>query len=816
MLDVVSLIAGAVMALALGIVIYTQRERINALRSSAARGVVTARRRLSRSLDARYREAVIKLANSWHLAGHLVPLEQVAVLPRFYTLPGPHDPLEGEGATPGYDGPLNLLPLTPDWPQAIGPYQVPGIKLEHLLRAGDSIALLGLPGSGRSVALALIAVLVARQTDPEQEGGLLRERRLPLLIHLADVNLSQEFLGPEPDLLDPLLDAAGAQLRGIASPALNAIRKQFAGGGGLILLDAWDELPLERRMQVVEWLRQLLISYPGNQIVVVGSPRGYQPLLELGLVPVFIMPWGNAEYNELARLWADAWPLIGGTHKEPAPHPDGETIRQAIRGNRSRSPLDATLRVWATFAHDDPGLGQVGWYRAYVERVIGAPEMRPALDRVAEQWLSSSTMLGIGLEAVAAQVDAARAALPRASLSTPDFIFAVTSQARILTEHVGRRVTFTQPVVGAYLAAEALKDAPFRPGLLDESNPLNDLVMPFLAQLGDIRPYVEERLAAPPTVNQDGLLALAAWIAEADPRAAWRGEVFKRLTQLFLSPAEFPLVRERAMAALVASRDRNVGFIFRQGLRSEDPRVRVLSALGIGALGDPELLVILGEALGDPQPAVEAAVALALGALGTKAALNYMLQTLLSGRDMARRAVAEMLAANNVAGEGYDILREAMQEPDPQTRRAAIAGLQILGAEWVYSILDQAQKRDDQWVVRNAASTALEALRHPIEGVSRPPLPEEADWLVVWLAERDQAIEPGPRAVSQLIRALQEGDESTRLAAAEWLGALSLVEGVTPLYAALRDANSAVRDAAYRALGRISQSTGHALPGVIG
>jgi HEAT repeat protein len=815
-MDILSLIAGAIMALALGILIYTQRGRISMLRSTATRGVATARRHLSRGLDARYRDAVIRLANGWHLAGHLVPLERIAVLPRFYVPPRTYDPLEGDETTAGYDGPLNLLPLTPDWPHAIAPYQVPGLKLENVLRAGDNVALLGLPGSGRTTALALIGLLVARQTDPNQEGGLIRDRRLPLLIRLPDVDLSQGALGPDPDPLDPLLNAAVAQLRGIASAALGSIRKQFAGGGGLILMDSWDELPPQRQMQIVDWLRQLMSHYPGNQFAIAGSPRGYKPLIELGMAPVFLMPWGNAEYNELARLWAEAWPEIAGTAKEPAPTPDTDTMRQAIRGNRSRSPLEATLKLWATFAQDDPGVGQVGWFRAYVERAIGAREMRPALERVAEQWLAATESVGLSVEALTLQVDAARNALARASLSTPDFIFAVTSQSHILNEHAGRRVTFGQPLVGAYLAAEALKAEPFRESLLDESNPLNDLIMPFLAQLTDVTPYVEARLAAPVTINRDGVLALAAWAADADPRAAWRGEVFKRLTQLFLSPSEFPMVRERTMAALVASRDRNVGYIFRTGLQNDDPRIRILSALGIGALGDPELLVTLGEALNDPQPSVETAVALALGGLGTKAALNYMLQLLLSGRETSRRAVAEMLATGNIAGEGYDILREAMAEPDPLTRRSAIYGLQLIFADWVYPMLDTAQKRDDQWLVRNAAATALEAMRHPVEGVpNRPRLPEESDWLVVWLAERDQAIEPGPRAVAQLIRALQEGDELTRQAAAESLGALALVEGVTPLYSALRDTNSAVRDAAYRALGQISHSTGHGLPSVI-
>src|SRR5512134_929052 len=100
------------------------------------RFIAATRERLSRSVDTRYREAVIQQANSWHVAGHLIPLEQIAVLPRFYSLPQPYNPLEGEPE--GYNGPLNLLPLTPDWPQAIAAYQLPGIPLERVLRGPDN------------------------------------------------------------------------------------------------------------------------------------------------------------------------------------------------------------------------------------------------------------------------------------------------------------------------------------------------------------------------------------------------------------------------------------------------------------------------------------------------------------------------------------------------------------------------------------------------------------------------------------------------------------------------------------------------------
>ncbi|HEC22395.1 MAG TPA: HEAT repeat domain-containing protein, partial [Chloroflexi bacterium] len=577
----------------------------------------------------------------------------------------------------------------------------------------------------------------------------------------------------------------------------------------------WDELPPARRRQVAAWLQVLMTAYPGNKLVVAGPVRGYRPLQEIGLAPVFLMPWSASEFAELGRLWAAAWPEIGGTPREPALEPEPDLVRLAIRGNRSRSPLDATLKLWATFAGDDPGEGRQGWYSAYVNRIIPAPELRGALEQAAEMILSSEEeAIGLSIAEFTRLVDQAREESGGRTVRTPDFIYTITNETHLLTEHPGKRLSFTQPVIGAYLAAEALREAPFREELLARES-FNTLVMPFLSQMQDVTPYVQRLLGEGNTILKEDWLYLAAWATDASLKAPWRGEAFKRMAQLLLAPVQFPLTRERAMAALVASRDLNVGFVFRQGLKSQDPRIRILAALGLGALGDPETVIALGEALNDENPAVEAAAAMALGAMGTRTALNYMIQTLLTGSELGRRAVAEMLATN-IAGEGHDILREALEEQDPATRRAAIYGLELVNEEWAIKLLENAERRDDQWIVRAAAANALEALRSPNGNAPRrPPQPTEIRWLIDWLAERDESVAPGPSGISQLVRALQEGDERIRLAAAETLGALAAPEGVTPLYTALRDEHPEIRDSAYRSLGTISQASGHKLPGVL-
>ncbi len=821
MIDVISLIVGAVVAAGLAVLIYTQRERIRRLRLRAERQVQTTRERISRSQEQRYRDDVITMANRRHIAGHLVPLEEVAVMPLCFTLPAPFDPVEVEqdqadqAAQEEHDNPLNLIPRIPDWPQILAAYHLPGIPLRRLLRGEVSIALLGQPGSGRSFTLSLMAILLARQTDPRQAGALLDTPRLPLLFRLSDVDLSPETWGEAVDVLDPLLSAAARLLR-TSERNLNMLRGPLAAGSCVLLADGWDELPLARRRQVITWLAELRRRFPGNLLVVSGPVRGYAPLqTELGLTPVFMLPWNDEQITDLADRWSLSWPTIGKTAQGPAPMPDQETVEEAVEGLRGRTVLDIVLRIWAVYAGHTHSSDPVEWYRSYAVRVSPAPELTGALERIARAQLETPNEMGIPASTAAAFVDAARdASLQRINLSSGGFISSLVNESGLLTEYPGGRLGIAHPAVAASLAARALMNSAFQPAILTDRGILNPLVMPFLAQLADITPYVEFQLNREPDLMLDNLLVCALWAADADPHAPWRGQVFKQLAAIFLGMESYPLHRERAAAALVASRDPNVNFIFKQGIRHSNPQVRILSALGIGALGDEGMVSVLAEASKDKDAAVEVAAVLALGAIGTKDALHHMLETFLTSTEMPRRAVAEMLSTNT-AGEGHDILREAMEETDPLTRRAAVYGLARVKADWVLELLDRTHRLDNQWLVRAAAGHFVEQIQRD-GGPTIPPAPDpqELPWLALWLRGVNDRPQAGQEGVMQLVRVLAEGDERHRLAAAEVLGALATPDAVLPLYNALRDQHPDIRDSACRALTAISLSTGYPFPTV--
>lgn len=762
---------------------------------------------------AKFRAALINRANGMHLAGHLVSLEQLAILPQFYLPPAPFDPLRAEEQAED-TGPLNLLPMVPEYPEYLAPYGIPGITIESILRGSQHVAVLGISGSGRTVALALISILTARQSYAEQDGALSSELRTPLLLHTDDLSFDTENAGRPVDILSPLTKASNKVFKGQAASALKWVIGAFRDGNGLLLLDGWDEVPTGKKMQTITWLQLVMEYYPQNRVVITGPAYGFAPLIEAGFAPVFMRPWGDLEIAEFARRWAEAWPLIGGTPKAPAARPSADLVRRITRRLRSLSPLDATLRTWASLAGVDPSSGRNIWYGVYIDRAAPDPAYRLALQQMAQELHFRHSEAGPRIDDMTLLFNRTLETSGRAPIyKTPDFLFTIISQTKLLSERATGSLQFTHPLMRSFLAAESLADSPHRERLRDITE-RNTAVLGFIASTHDVSSFVRDRLMGPKSLDCRSILDMSRWAANAPPDTPWRAEFFKKLSQWFLANTEFPYLVERIMASLVAAHDQNVIHIFQQGLRSENAHLRMISAVGMGAAGDEESVLPLGGAFDDEDMMVQILANLAMGVIGSKTAINYVLQSLLQGNDIVRRAAGE-ICAQNVAGEGHEILRDAVMENDPATRKAAIYGLERIRESWAIDLIQDLERNDSDWIVRATATSSLERLRNPNLAVpSSVAPPGQIQWLIDWLENHNQTVNDGERGVNQLVQILKSGNEQLRLAAAETLGHLGSSLGISALYAALKDEHPEIRDAAYRALGAISQAIGIALPGV--
>jgi HEAT repeat protein len=384
-------------------------------------------------------------------------------------------------------------------------------------------------------------------------------------------------------------------------------------------------------------------------------------------------------------------------------------------------------------------------------------------------------------------------------------------RAGLLVRYRGERFQFQHTSLAAYLASLNLKELT-EEELADKAlDPRWEHAFAYGALHTHLDAAVKAHLTTPADMLQTNLLQVARWLAYAPAEAEWRGGIIRHLGNMLTMQNQYPLIRERAAAALVGTRDASVLEIFKRATHDSNPDVQRLACLGLGALGDPdgltELTAVLQGTMGD----VQLAAGLALGALGTTEALEAMVGALTTGSEQLRKAISEAFAA--IPEEGYPVLYDAISHQDMAVRRAAVFGLRRINTNWSLVAVYKAFLDDDQWYVRSAAQEAFVQMSYKeASGPIRYPPANDLPWLENWALKRGQELTSQAVGETALMQGLQEGEPPLKAMAATALGQLGKVDAVIPLYAALVDKQEAVRAAAQRALGDLQLYIGEPLP----
>jgi len=872
--DFISFLLGFVSASVVFFILYRMRAQLGAARRNLEAQAGAAGKSLSNTAEGRYTRAIIQTMDTYHAAGEIVKLSEIYIEPRFIGPAPLVDPNEEKASTV-----FHVVPQLHEFPAAYAPYNLPTLSIGDLRSGERHLALLGMPGAGKSTTLAILGLVAAgvivppaldlmadpvfdeelKGLPPDEQEKRIRQREelqrralaqlqnaqanvqknkekdkspevqhktvdfstlLPILVHMRDIDLRPEAFGVDAtqkaakarpvDPAEPLVRAIQQQIGGVAASfAPRVLYKRLNEGTAMVLIDGYDELPPALRAEKLEWLARFIEIYGANFIVVAGPHTGYDPLLAAGLSPCFLRAWSDADYDGLVAHWGKAWTEYASNTKGVAA-PDEKVLKRLGVNNRGRLPLDVTFKIWAALSNDEKEQGRRGWYDFFVRRYLPNADLRPTYEKLAAALLDNDgqPLSRDQIKAVLAPPAPAEGAPAAAQPANIDELVNRVIGGALLTGWAGGSYGFCHPLVGAYLAAETLADATVTDA---SAKAAWTLAIPFAAIRLPMEGAVNRHLSSPPDLMYNRLFDMVAWLLDSPTNASWRAEVFRRLAAALIGPSQYPLIRRRAMAALVATRDKGVLFVLKQALSSANALVRTLGCVGLGALGDTDPIKDLEPMLKDSDPDVQLAAGLALGAIGTDKALETMTSGLVNGEPSLRRAVAEALAA--LPGVGHETLREAVGASDMMMRHAAVFGLARIKSAWSLSLLYRTLLEDEQWYVRNAAEQAFQDMERPERGgIMKYPEADSLTWLVAWAAERGEGVPAGPNSRQVLIRVLQEGDPERRAAAAETLALLGHIAGLKPLYGALRDKEEKVRAAVFDSLGKLQVRMGQTLP----
>lgn len=809
--DLISFAIGFACALLLVGLIYRYRDRIAGFWNQVREKADQLRRRLTASMATRYRAGASKSAQTSHLLGALAPLDSVFVEMQLHA-------------------PLALPAEENDSPRSLSPLQA--------IHAGDRLCIIGAPGSGRTTLLNHLLLLHA-----DQDRAVRGSERVPVYVYLPALATDLKE-GAEAESTDGKEDLPAQQLTRtalsfmshlVATGVARWLQRQIAAGNALVLLDGWDEVPAADRPDVTAWIQELFTAHPGNRLVVTAGERGHAPLIEAGFIPLQPVPWTHRQFAALVRNWAAAWPFKKGEQDESS-----LSISYALT---PPTPLEATIELAIQLHGRTPAITPAGKMAQVMDLLLPPPQ---ADDKERVAWPIVTGHRALGQLALAALEQgrlmlareeiqsAVTEAMPppqfaldeepesdvtelrldreeeeRRTLQIVDCCRALTSTGAPIRTWDAERYFFAHPLVAAYLAARHL--ASEGTSIVNRADdPAWFNVLRFHVGLALAEPLIEQLLSTPGDLFLNHLWKAASLLAAASPdQVPWRAKLVKRLGQLFMNPRLPAPLHNRCLAALVHSGEPGVELLFKKATGHADPQLRAAAIVGLGALGCEEELTLMEAALADASPKVRLAAVKALSMIarmGGEAAMDHLIATLLEAEAAVQRVAVEALAT--LGAEGHAVLRDAAGDHDLIVRRAAVYGLAATDEPWAMKTLEKLQQEDEEWLVRNAATEALDnvATRNKADIRLELALPEAETepWLIAWAAERGEGTGVGKAALATLMRAMAEGDLAIRRMAIGTLGRLADPRTVDILRQTLRDPEPSIREAALLALDEIS------------
>jgi hypothetical protein len=747
-----------------------------------------ARDRNYSGIDAIFRQNTYRRAQHMHLAQALFSLDEILVTPQL--LAPPLSIVNPESVSQIETIADQVVPYLPDWPELSAQYSVSRLKIHQAIQNGANIAIIGQPGSGKTVALAHFACQICRRDPSIKELG----SSIPLFMHFLDIDT-----GSSENPFECLVKAVSRQLPMLAQSRLPAfLNTRLKDGHIILILDGLDELPAPLLNSAVTFLDKLKKGYPQIQLIVVASPDCFDGLGNLGFFPLTLSAWNHAERQQYISQWRKLWtdeilPQLSKQNGHAAFDPIlVENWLDTI--NQNLNPFELTITTWGALAGDLNGLSIPDALEAYLKRM--APGIsHSALENLGLKVLEETqpglsaaqleSALGGGAARPSISPEQAPASQPPApdtaqtnpkkagqrsdsKVSSRNQILSILVDNGILLECANEQLRFINPLIPGYLASFRVEEAQI--DLSVEKLLWAHLIVTlhFMAYQNKTGAWLDNFLSLdiPPLYNN--LLAAARWLRDCSATSPWKPKVMRKLVDLIFEKNLPLFLKGRILAAFVLSNDNSLPLLFKQMGESASSDLRSLGALGIGAIGNSKALTDLQEMFSDADPGCRLAACMAIAAIENEKALEILANTLLQADEQLRQAAAE--AFSQKPPSGYEVLKEALTLDDILARRAAVYGLTLIREDWSKSLLEKASVEDNQWVVRNIAGQAVENMQMPHPNTPRPLAPAyDNAWVLKFAGKQGVGITPGDKAIDLLLKALKSGTLEEKLGALIYL-----------------------------------------------
>jgi len=782
------------------------KPRLSQIIKWAKNQILIIREKLTSNTEVNLRQKTLQHAQAQHLSSSFCALDEILIQPRFLT---PPYQLSSEGTFPDLNSIQQAIPYTPDTPEFASEYGSPTISLEQALMNGVNIAIMGKPGSGKTVALSHLASRLARREVDAFSNTV------PILLDAIDL---LTYL-PGEEAIDTIYKTLTANPLYLKTVSLeNVIKNLFLERRVFLLIDNLDQIPRQGFTRVIHFIQLLSDQFPWLRLVTTLSAQYIDGVLETDLQPLAISTWGSKEKTLFAKNWGETWAKYhaDGSQKTKSPRQAEKIIDKLLintwlfQDTKHSTPLAFTLQVWSAYAGDARGPNSSHGIEAYLRRLIpDLPEKElPDLQKIAFSAIREGAVtftrehIHDWLKSIGSQLEIE----PAHSQNPLRDVLSTCLEKDILKLGNGKWYRFTHPSIAGYIASKACSSLDYKtiqdvfqiPNWIYSSEAFR-----FVSAVADMTPMATDLRSLHEKDNflQKNLLKFGQLLPFLPDDSKSKDYLLKYITKEI---SENPLLetKQRLAVLLATSGDDKTSSIFRYLLSSPDADVRRVAVMGCGYLQDTKSVETIINLLDDHKEIGQAAC-LALVNIATPQALEAVAHALLTGDDNLRRAAAESLA--NHPHEGYPTIKDASELDNLNVRYASVYGLKRIKEKWSMDILEEMRIEEDEWVVRDAAQEAFETLQGSSPFTPSPLQPiHEAPLLKSYASEHDIELNSTQNKYQMLLEILSTGSIEQKFTALYYIQMKGFGSVFPDIYNCLRGDNEEIQRTAANTVWHLS------------
>ena len=212
------------------------------------------------------------------------------------------------------------------------------MSTNEALTSYKRLVILGEAGQGKTTLLQWLTVQCGRRAFKNEQANF--NKKVPVLIQLRSL-LNESSLPSELDLYSFMTE--GIEIENSHREWISLVLENNLA---IIMIDGFDEVPKERRQEVLEWINNLCERYDGNQFILTSRPSAYEntSLDHLDFNVIQLQTMDRKAQSDFVEHWHHAIALEYDKTKPTALNQQASSLLEKLRQqkvlrNLAQNPL---------------------------------------------------------------------------------------------------------------------------------------------------------------------------------------------------------------------------------------------------------------------------------------------------------------------------------------------------------------------------------------------------------------------------------------------------------------------------------------------